>query len=39
MITKSVRTLLFSAYANDIPEGVAATAAIDAALVIIADAN
>ncbi|HYW17678.1 MAG TPA: D-alanyl-D-alanine carboxypeptidase/D-alanyl-D-alanine-endopeptidase [Allosphingosinicella sp.] len=39
MIAKSGRTLLFSAYANDIPEGVRATAAMDAALVLIAEAN
>jgi D-alanyl-D-alanine carboxypeptidase/D-alanyl-D-alanine-endopeptidase (penicillin-binding protein 4) len=39
MIAKSGRTLLFSAYANDIPEGVRATDAMDAALVMIAEAN
>ncbi|HEX8064489.1 MAG TPA: D-alanyl-D-alanine carboxypeptidase/D-alanyl-D-alanine-endopeptidase [Allosphingosinicella sp.] len=39
MIAKSGRTLLFSAYANDIPEGAAATSAMDAALVLIAEAN
>ncbi|HEX9947226.1 MAG TPA: D-alanyl-D-alanine carboxypeptidase/D-alanyl-D-alanine-endopeptidase [Allosphingosinicella sp.] len=39
MIARSGRTLLFSAYANDIPEGVRATAAMDAALVTIAEAN
>lgn len=39
MIAKSGRTLLFSAYANDIPEGAAATAAMDAALVLIAESN
>jgi D-alanyl-D-alanine carboxypeptidase/D-alanyl-D-alanine-endopeptidase (penicillin-binding protein 4) len=39
MTVKSGRTLLFSAYANDIPEGVIATAAMDAALVIIAEEN
>jgi D-alanyl-D-alanine carboxypeptidase/D-alanyl-D-alanine-endopeptidase (penicillin-binding protein 4) len=39
MIAKSGRTLLFSAYANDIPEGARATAAMDAALVMIAEAN
>ncbi|HEX8624264.1 MAG TPA: D-alanyl-D-alanine carboxypeptidase/D-alanyl-D-alanine-endopeptidase [Allosphingosinicella sp.] len=39
MTAKSGRTLLFSAYANDIPEGVRATDAMDAALVMIADAN
>jgi hypothetical protein len=31
--------LLFSVYANDIPEGAAATAAMDSALVLIAEAN
>jgi serine-type D-Ala-D-Ala carboxypeptidase/endopeptidase (penicillin-binding protein 4) len=39
MIAKSGRTLLFSAYANDVPEAVDATAAMDAALVMIAEAN
>jgi serine-type D-Ala-D-Ala carboxypeptidase/endopeptidase (penicillin-binding protein 4) len=39
MIAKSGRTLLFSAYANDIPEGVRATDSMDAALVMIAEAN
>ncbi|HYJ83536.1 MAG TPA: D-alanyl-D-alanine carboxypeptidase/D-alanyl-D-alanine-endopeptidase, partial [Allosphingosinicella sp.] len=39
MIAKSGRTLLFSAYANDVPEGVRATDAMDAALVMIAEAN
>jgi D-alanyl-D-alanine carboxypeptidase/D-alanyl-D-alanine-endopeptidase (penicillin-binding protein 4) len=39
MIARSGRTLLFSAYANDIPEGVRATDAIDAALVLVAEAN
>ena len=39
MIAKSGRTLLFSAYANDIPEGARATDAMDAALVMIAEAN
>ena len=39
MVAKSGRTLLFSAYANDIPEGGRATDAIDAALLMIADAN
>ena len=39
MISKSGRTLLFSAYANDIPEGAQATAAMDAALLLIAEAN
>lgn len=39
MIAKSGRTLLFSAYANDVPEGVAATTAMDAALVMVAEGN
>jgi D-alanyl-D-alanine carboxypeptidase/D-alanyl-D-alanine-endopeptidase (penicillin-binding protein 4) len=39
MIAKSGRTLLFSAYANDIPEGARATDSVDAALLMIAEAN
>jgi D-alanyl-D-alanine carboxypeptidase/D-alanyl-D-alanine-endopeptidase (penicillin-binding protein 4) len=39
MIARSGRTLTFSAFANDIPEGAAATAAIDAALAMIAEEN
>jgi D-alanyl-D-alanine carboxypeptidase/D-alanyl-D-alanine-endopeptidase (penicillin-binding protein 4) len=39
MVSRSGRTLTFSAFANDIPEGAAATAAIDAALALIAGAN
>jgi len=39
MIARSGRTLTFSSYANDVPEDVAATKAVDAALQIIADAN
>jgi D-alanyl-D-alanine carboxypeptidase/D-alanyl-D-alanine-endopeptidase (penicillin-binding protein 4) len=39
MIARSGRTLLFSAYANDIPEGVRATDAMDAALLMIAESN
>ncbi len=39
MIARSGRTLTFSAYANDVPEGVAATKAMDEALALIADAN
>lgn len=39
LTTKSGRTLLFSAYANDVPEAVAAAKLIDAALVEIAEAN
>ena len=39
MIARSGRILTFSAYANDIAEGSAATAAIDAALLLIAETN
>jgi D-alanyl-D-alanine carboxypeptidase/D-alanyl-D-alanine-endopeptidase (penicillin-binding protein 4) len=39
MIAKSGRTLAFSAFANDIPEGAAASPAIDAALLLIAAEN
>jgi D-alanyl-D-alanine carboxypeptidase/D-alanyl-D-alanine-endopeptidase (penicillin-binding protein 4) len=39
MIAKSGRTLVFSVYANDIPQSVAATRAMDAALELIAEAN
>ena len=39
MVAKSGRTLLFSAFANDIPEGASATQAMDAALAMIAEAN
>jgi serine-type D-Ala-D-Ala carboxypeptidase/endopeptidase (penicillin-binding protein 4) len=39
MIARSGRTLLFSLYANDIPDGASATAAMDAALVLIAEQN
>jgi len=39
MIAKSGRTLSFSAFANDVPEGASATEAMDAALVMIAEAN
>jgi len=39
MIAKSGRTLLFSAYANDMPEGERATDAMDAALLMVAEAN
>jgi D-alanyl-D-alanine carboxypeptidase/D-alanyl-D-alanine-endopeptidase (penicillin-binding protein 4) len=39
MIARSGRTLLFSIYANDIPDGVGATAAMDAALEMIAEQN
>ncbi|HVQ09097.1 MAG TPA: D-alanyl-D-alanine carboxypeptidase/D-alanyl-D-alanine-endopeptidase [Allosphingosinicella sp.] len=39
MIARSGRTLLFSIYANDIPDGASATSAMDAALVMIAEQN
>jgi D-alanyl-D-alanine carboxypeptidase/D-alanyl-D-alanine-endopeptidase (penicillin-binding protein 4) len=39
MIAKSGRTLTFSALANDIPEDAGATKYLDAALVMIAEAN
>jgi D-alanyl-D-alanine carboxypeptidase/D-alanyl-D-alanine-endopeptidase (penicillin-binding protein 4) len=39
MTAKSGRTLLFSAYANDVPESVAATRLMDAALELIASEN
>ncbi|HYG49112.1 MAG TPA: D-alanyl-D-alanine carboxypeptidase/D-alanyl-D-alanine-endopeptidase [Allosphingosinicella sp.] len=39
MTARSGRTLIFSAYANDIPEGARATDAMDAALVLIAEEN
>ena len=39
MVARSGRTLLFSILANDIPEGASATEAMDAALVLIAEAN
>lgn len=39
LVARSGRTLLFSAYANDIPEGAKATEAMDAALVMVAEAN
>ena len=39
MIAKSGRTLLFSTFANDVPEGVRASPAIDAALELVAQAN
>jgi D-alanyl-D-alanine carboxypeptidase/D-alanyl-D-alanine-endopeptidase (penicillin-binding protein 4) len=39
LVARSGRTLLFSAYANDIPEGASATDSMDAALVMIAEAN
>lgn len=39
MIARSGRTLVFSAYANDIPEDVGATKVLDAALELIAQSN
>lgn len=39
LIARSGRTLTFSFYANDIPDGVGVTPAMDAALVLIADEN
>jgi len=39
MIAKSGRTLTFSAYANDVPDGVQATKTMDAALNLIAAEN
>ena len=39
MVARSGRTLLFSIYANDIPEGASATEAMDAALILIAGRN
>jgi D-alanyl-D-alanine carboxypeptidase/D-alanyl-D-alanine-endopeptidase (penicillin-binding protein 4) len=39
MIARSGRTLVFSIYANDIPDGASATPAMDAALVMIAEQN
>jgi D-alanyl-D-alanine carboxypeptidase/D-alanyl-D-alanine-endopeptidase (penicillin-binding protein 4) len=39
MIARSGRTLLFSAFANDVPESVSATKVMDAALELIASEN
>jgi D-alanyl-D-alanine carboxypeptidase/D-alanyl-D-alanine-endopeptidase (penicillin-binding protein 4) len=39
LVSKSGRTLTFAAYANDMPEGVSATKAIDAALALVAAEN
>lgn len=39
MVARSGRTLTFAAYANDMPEGVAASKAIDSALELIAAEN
>jgi D-alanyl-D-alanine carboxypeptidase/D-alanyl-D-alanine-endopeptidase (penicillin-binding protein 4) len=38
LVAKSGRVLTFSAFANDIPEGAAASKAIDAALEMVAEA-
>ena len=39
LTARSGRTLLFSAFANDVPEGSSATEAIDAALLLVAQEN
>jgi D-alanyl-D-alanine carboxypeptidase/D-alanyl-D-alanine-endopeptidase (penicillin-binding protein 4) len=39
MMAKSGRTLTFAAYANDMPDGVGATKALDAALTLVAAEN
>ena len=39
LIARSGRTLLFSIYANDVPDGARAVPAMDAALVMIAERN
>lgn len=39
MTAKSGRTLIFAAYANDVPEDVRATVPMDAALALVAEAN
>jgi D-alanyl-D-alanine carboxypeptidase/D-alanyl-D-alanine-endopeptidase (penicillin-binding protein 4) len=39
LLTKSGRTLIFSSYVNDVPEGVDATKSLDDALELIASAN
>lgn len=39
LTARSGRTLLFSFYANDVPDGAAPTAAMDAALVLVAEQN
>jgi D-alanyl-D-alanine carboxypeptidase/D-alanyl-D-alanine-endopeptidase (penicillin-binding protein 4) len=39
LIGRSGRTLTFSAFANDVPEGVSGTAVIDAVLAMVAEAN
>ncbi len=39
MIARSGRTLIFSLYANDVPDGASAVPAMDAALLLIAEQN
>ncbi len=39
MTARSGRTLLFSTYANDVPEGVDATKVVEAALILVAEEN
>jgi serine-type D-Ala-D-Ala carboxypeptidase/endopeptidase (penicillin-binding protein 4) len=39
LLTRSGRTLIFSFYANDVPDGASATPVMDAALVLIAEQN
>jgi D-alanyl-D-alanine carboxypeptidase/D-alanyl-D-alanine-endopeptidase (penicillin-binding protein 4) len=39
MIARSGRTLIFSIYANDVPDGASAVPAMDAALLLIAEQN
>jgi D-alanyl-D-alanine carboxypeptidase/D-alanyl-D-alanine-endopeptidase (penicillin-binding protein 4) len=39
LIARSGRTLTFSFYANDVPDGVSATAAMEAALLLVAEQN
>jgi D-alanyl-D-alanine carboxypeptidase/D-alanyl-D-alanine-endopeptidase (penicillin-binding protein 4) len=39
MLGRSGRTLIFSIYANDVPDGASATPAMDAVLLLIAAQN
>lgn len=39
LIARSGRTLIFSMFANDVPDGASATAAMDAALLLVAEQN
>ena len=39
MIARSGRTLIFSLYANDVPDGASAVPAMDAALLLVAGQN